>query len=157
MGTFSRRMPPEIIREIFSHVFSSPLKIGHASQFPWYLGQICSQWRTLFFSMQSVFWRKIEINHLPYCCVSERVDAIITFSLNRTRVEPFSFTVSLCSRSLRICGNRTTCSMDSSSSSRTFKAMGSGNHSIKVARDEAPSCCQGSPTALKKTALNRAR
>ena len=102
MGTFSRRMPPEIIREIFSHVFSSPLQIGCAGQFPWYLGQICSQWRILFFSMQSVFWRTIEINYLPYGCdcegpnqreSSQRIDEILTFFLKRTRAAPFSFTL----------------------------------------------------------------
>lgn len=103
MGTYSiRRMPPEIIREIFSHLFSLPLRASCPRDFPWYLGQICSQWRTLFFSMQSVFWREIEIDHSPFndkigslgqrkSC--ERTDEIIIFFLNRTRGESFSFTL----------------------------------------------------------------
>ena len=104
MGTHStlRRMPTEIICEIFSHL-SAPLKVNHAHEFPWYLGQICSQWRTLFLSMQSAFWQEIEIDWLRPVhdshiqrSYSERIEEIFTFFLNCTRAEPFSFTLFRC-------------------------------------------------------------
>ena len=89
----------EILREIFTY-FSSPLRVSLAYQFPWYLGQVCSQWRALFFSMRSTFWRKIKIDWLYNYWRSrlmlspERITMILAFFLNRTQGAPFSFSFS---------------------------------------------------------------
>jgi hypothetical protein len=90
-------LPTEILREIFAY-FSSPLRVSQAYRFPWYLGQVCSRWRALFFSMQSTFWRKIEIgrDYNPWLGrlmpSPERVTTILAFFLNnRTQGAPFSF------------------------------------------------------------------
>ena len=91
-------LPTEILGEIFTY-FSSPLRVSLAYQFPWYLGQVCSQWRALFFSMRSTFWKKIEIDWLynyrlspPSLMTSpERVSTILAFFLNRAQGAPFSF------------------------------------------------------------------
>ena len=88
-------IPTEILREIFAY-FSSPLQVAQAYQFPWHLGQVCSQWRALFISMRSTFWRKIEIDrrYNPFLGLTpspKRITTIVTFFLNRTQGAPFSF------------------------------------------------------------------
>ena len=88
-------LPTEILREIFAYL-SSPLHVHRAHKFPWYLGKVCARWRTLFFSMQSTFWRKLDIewlyDHRPTPS-PERVKTILTFFLNRTQGAPFSFSL----------------------------------------------------------------
>ena len=89
-------LPIEILREIFAYL-SSPLRVHQAHEFPWYLGKVCSRWRALFFSMRSIFWKKIEIdwehNFLRLIRFSERLKAILAFFLNRTQGAPFSFSL----------------------------------------------------------------
>ncbi|KAM6503955.1 hypothetical protein JOM56_000898 [Amanita muscaria] len=88
----------DIIGEIFKY-FSTPLvipvphsnyyKLEDTEPFPWYLGQICSLWRTAFFSMYSEFWSTIII-HRPYSSRKENVSVAKMF-LERTEGRPFSF------------------------------------------------------------------
>ena len=89
-------LPIEILREIFAYL-SSPLRVHRAHEFPWYLGNVCSRWRALFFSMRSTFWKKIEIdwehNFLRLPRFSERLKVILAFFLNRTQGAPFSFSL----------------------------------------------------------------
>lgn len=59
----THHIPAEIIHEIFSHLYQLPLRVHEAHQFPWYLGQICSQWRAVFLSMRLLFWNEIQIEH----------------------------------------------------------------------------------------------
>ncbi|KIL64823.1 hypothetical protein M378DRAFT_162674 [Amanita muscaria Koide BX008] len=63
--------------------------------FPWYLGQICSLWRTTFFSMYSEFWSTININahHRYPHSVWEEAVSVATVFLERTEGRPFSFSV----------------------------------------------------------------
>jgi hypothetical protein len=94
----TRRIPPDIIRDIFSHL-SSPLKVHEAHKFPWYLGQICSDWRAAFLSMQPHFWSEVEIEKPPAHKGGKkqlqvaRTMEILTFFLDMTRGAPFSFTL----------------------------------------------------------------
>ena len=91
----TRRIPAEIVHEIFSHL-SSPLRVHEPREFPWYLGQICSEWRVTFLSMQSFFWNELEIETLedrdgqsgPSPCTM----AMIDFFLDNIRGASFSFT-----------------------------------------------------------------
>ncbi|KAF8320150.1 hypothetical protein F5887DRAFT_367995 [Amanita rubescens] len=91
----TRRIPSEVSCEIFSHL-SSPLRLLEPYKFPWYLGQVCSEWRATFLSMQPYFWNKIQIerpedrDRQPD---SARIMAILTFFLNVTSGAPFSFTL----------------------------------------------------------------
>ena len=110
-----RPIPAEIIHEIFSHL-SSPLRPLKPHEFPWYLGQICSEWRAIFLSMQVYFWNEIEMERpedketrpwiRPYSPNdpkpelprtlrpdSPRTMAILAFFLDVARGAPFSFTL----------------------------------------------------------------
>ncbi|KAF8331551.1 hypothetical protein F5887DRAFT_1286904 [Amanita rubescens] len=94
----TRRIPSDVIRDIFSHL-SSPLKVHEAHKFPWYLGQICSQWRAAFLLMQPYFWSEVEIekpqahNGGKKRLHVARTMEILTFFLDMTRGAPFSFTL----------------------------------------------------------------
>ncbi|KIL59703.1 hypothetical protein M378DRAFT_997134 [Amanita muscaria Koide BX008] len=90
-----QNMTMDIIREIFKY-FSTPLVIPipdseDMEPFPWYLGQICSLWRTTFFSMYYEFWSTIIINP-PYPAWKETVSVAKMF-LERTEGRPFSFSL----------------------------------------------------------------
>ena len=89
-------LPIEILCEIFAYL-SSPLRVQRAHEFPWYLGKVCSTWRTLFFSMRSTFWKNIEIewehNFRRPLRFSERRREILAFFLSRTQGAPFSFSL----------------------------------------------------------------
>ncbi|KIL64822.1 hypothetical protein M378DRAFT_162673, partial [Amanita muscaria Koide BX008] len=63
--------------------------------FPWYLGQICSSWRTTFFSMYSEFWSTITINahHRYHHSVWEEAVSVAKVFLEHTGGRPFSFSV----------------------------------------------------------------
>ncbi len=91
----TRRIPSEVSREMFSHL-SSPLRLLEAYKFPWYLGQVCSEWRAIFLSMLPYFWNEIQIERpedryrRPD---ATHVMAMLTFFLNVTSGAPFSFTL----------------------------------------------------------------
>jgi hypothetical protein len=86
-------LPIEILHEIFTYL-SSTLRVDLARFFPWYLGQVCSRWRVLFFSMRSTFWRKIEIEwKFRYNDNPRFVKTILAFFLNRTQGAPFSISL----------------------------------------------------------------
>ena len=93
--TITRCIPPEVLREIFSHL-SSPLRLLEPYEFPWYLGQVCSEWRALFLSMQPYFWNEIQIEE-PEDCDRQpdpaHVMPMLTFFLKATNGAPFSFTL----------------------------------------------------------------
>ncbi|KAF8330944.1 hypothetical protein F5887DRAFT_999630 [Amanita rubescens] len=74
-------IPAETIHEIFSHLYESPLRVHEAHQFPWYLGQICSQWRAVFLSTRLLFWNEIQIESASHAEESER-DATVARPTN---------------------------------------------------------------------------
>ena len=97
----TRRLDPEIICTIFQNL-SSPLPVHEAHKCPWYLGQICSEWRETFLSMQPYFWNEIVIESASNTVLLGRSDmkqdpartvAILSFFLDNTRGAPFSFTL----------------------------------------------------------------
>ena len=115
MASTATLVPAEIIHEIFS-CLSSPLRPLEPHEFPWYLGQICSEWRAIFLSMQAHFWNEMErpeyketrprftrTSYSPNDPKPEsprnlRPDcpgtmAILTFFLDVARGAPFSFTL----------------------------------------------------------------
>ena len=87
-------IPTDILQEIFKDCFSRPLRPCF-SQFPWYLGHVCSRWRALFLSMRSTFWNRIEIEwHDDYGPLMPEqfatVQEIVAFFLDCARGAPFS-------------------------------------------------------------------
>ncbi|KAF8629524.1 hypothetical protein AX17_005650 [Amanita inopinata Kibby_2008] len=60
MASVVHKFPPEIVCEVFSH-FSAWMPVHDPSLFPWYLGQICRAWRTIFIS-KPTFWSHIDVN-----------------------------------------------------------------------------------------------
>ncbi|KAJ7623724.1 hypothetical protein FB45DRAFT_1061602 [Roridomyces roridus] len=64
-----RRMPPEILANIFLYTLPSSSEIAHSSeskttQSPWILGQICSRWREIALSASSL-WSIIHVSTKP--------------------------------------------------------------------------------------------
>ena len=92
-------IPTDILREVFRQCSSSPLQAHSAWKFPWYLGQVCSHWRTLFFSMRSTFWNKIVIEGMFSRAKTANVQEIIAFFIDCTHGQPFSFTFCMGDRS----------------------------------------------------------
>ncbi|KAF8343740.1 hypothetical protein F5887DRAFT_1075618 [Amanita rubescens] len=89
------RIPLEIVYDIFSHL-SSPLRVDRAHEFPWYLGQVCSEWRSIFLSMLPYFWKEIQIEwrkHLNEEDDYEHVATMLAFFLDTIRGAAFSFTL----------------------------------------------------------------
>jgi hypothetical protein len=86
-------IPTEILREVLRQCSSSPLQTNAAWNFPWNLGQVCSHWRALFFSMRSTFWNKIVIEETydGFQSKSGKVQQILAFFIDCTHGEPFSF------------------------------------------------------------------
>ncbi|KAF7319558.1 F-box domain-containing protein [Mycena chlorophos] len=56
-----RRLPPEILCEIFTRAAKHHREEYPTDLAPWYLGQICSHWRTVALSF-SVLWAKIRVH-----------------------------------------------------------------------------------------------
>ncbi len=91
----TRHIPSDVLCEIFLHL-SSPLRLLEPYKFPWYLGQVCSEWRATFLSMQPYFWNEIQIERPEdhnRQADSARIMAMLTFFLNVTNGGPFSFTL----------------------------------------------------------------
>jgi hypothetical protein len=92
-------IPTEILQEVFKQSLALPLraqsrKLDLPSRFPWYIGHVCSRWRSLFLSMRSTFWNRIEIElwHDNYSGQEESPKSeIVAFFLDCTRGAPFSF------------------------------------------------------------------
>ncbi|KAF8632906.1 hypothetical protein AX15_001631 [Amanita polypyramis BW_CC] len=85
-------IPDDTVCCIFA-AFSSALVMDQ-KDFPWFLGHICSGWRSVFLSMVLEFWSRIEIynrNPIPSerACVSRA--SMIKFFLQRNARVPFSF------------------------------------------------------------------
>ncbi|KAK2463947.1 hypothetical protein APHAL10511_003998 [Amanita phalloides] len=93
-------LPPEIIREIFK-TFAAPVRLHMPQTFPWYLGHICASWRTIFKSMASQFWSRVDIDlHImnefhndPESLYARYAVMLrmLQYFLNHTRGQPFSF------------------------------------------------------------------
>ena len=90
-------IPMDILQEVFEQSWTSPLRAHLPSEFPWYLGHVCSEWRALFFSMRSTFWNSIEIewhDEFDICLKQQDADnvtEIVHFFLDCTGGVPFSF------------------------------------------------------------------
>ncbi|KAF8622951.1 hypothetical protein AX15_006626 [Amanita polypyramis BW_CC] len=88
MLAIAQSIPSEIIREILKH-FSAHLEVHHSKAFPWFLGHVCSLWRTEFLSMKQEFWRKIILTTGADSDVT-----LVEMFLERNRGLPFSFKLS---------------------------------------------------------------
>ena len=65
MTPIAQVIPQDILHEIFVHIGAEWLEwldVGRPERFPWYLGHICSQWRTTLLSMPP---RGLKINEDP--------------------------------------------------------------------------------------------
>ena len=94
------KLSPEIVGEIFKN-FSTTLNIHKPQLFPWFLGQICAEWRNVFLSLSTKFWGYIEIDvsHVrlrrvfPHSVANfERALDILNFCLKCSQGCPLSFT-----------------------------------------------------------------
>jgi hypothetical protein len=104
-------IPTELLQEVFKQIKQSlasrlrahSRKPDQPGRFPWYLGHVCSRWRSLFLSMRSTFWNRIDIElwHDDYSGEEEsRESEIVAFFLDRTRGAPFSFSFGTIRRNL---------------------------------------------------------
>ncbi|KAF8337303.1 hypothetical protein F5887DRAFT_532733 [Amanita rubescens] len=91
--------PTDIIQEIFKY-FSCPLHIltnGRSSTttFPWYLGHICSAWRTVFRSMSTEFWSTFRLfkDWKSYDTSVNDIVALAKVFLECNRGQLFSFNI----------------------------------------------------------------
>ncbi|KAJ7467779.1 hypothetical protein B0H11DRAFT_1664285, partial [Mycena galericulata] len=60
-----RRMPPEVLGEIFSWTLPSPVETWSCSRFdesPWVLTHICSRWRAISIALPSL-WSQVIIHY----------------------------------------------------------------------------------------------
>ena len=99
MHSIAHILPPEIIREIYGY-FHAPMRLHRLNEFPWYLGQICAPWRSIFHSMVSNFWNKLDIDLNimdKYCNLNlilhhyDFILLLLRYFLDHTRGRPFSF------------------------------------------------------------------
>jgi hypothetical protein len=91
------KLSPEIVSEIFKN-FSTAVIIHKPQLFPWFLGQICAEWRNVFLSLSTQFWGYIEIDiflgkkafpgSVPYF---KRALDILNFCLKCSQGCPLSF------------------------------------------------------------------
>ena len=102
-SSIAQSTPPEVIFEIFKP-FATRLDVrssGRTHQFPWYLGQICSTWRSVFLSMHCEFWSEFCLS--PDSALQRdtqvtqememRCTAIAKLFLEYGRGRPFSFEI----------------------------------------------------------------
>ena len=92
-------LPPEIVCKIYGYIHA-PMRLHKLDDFPWHLGQICSSWRSIFHSMTSNFWNKLDIDLFVMDkyedpeLVRHHYDAmllVLRYFLDHTRGQPFSF------------------------------------------------------------------
>ena len=95
----ARILPPEIIREIYGYIHA-PMRLHKLNDFPWHLGQICASWRSIFHSMPSNFWNRLDIDlnvmdkyRDPELVLHHYDDMLLAlhYFLNHTKGLPFSF------------------------------------------------------------------
>ncbi len=94
------RLPPEIVREIYGYIYAHGMRLHKLNDFPWHLGQISASWRSIFHSMTSNFWNRLDIDlsimdkDRDYELVHHHYDVMLLalrYFLGHTRGRPFSF------------------------------------------------------------------
>jgi len=94
VSSAAQNLPDDIIREIFGY-FSTSLRLHVSKEFPWFLGHVCSAWRTIFLTMTTEFWQSISLdfrNQRPadarhINCILE----MMRFFVTRNQEETISF------------------------------------------------------------------
>ncbi|KIL61175.1 hypothetical protein M378DRAFT_167355 [Amanita muscaria Koide BX008] len=89
----------ELIYEILRHFLPElQLSVAEFDVFPWYLGQICSSWRTVFISSPQ-FWSTLDINidacleeELPY---HDSIFELVQLALKRSNGYPLSLSIAM--------------------------------------------------------------
>ncbi|KAK2459435.1 hypothetical protein APHAL10511_008546 [Amanita phalloides] len=87
-------LPTEVIQEVFTS-FAAAISTIDPTQFPWFLGHVCSSWRRIFRSMTSEFWTSVFIGFDQGDSDNERTAQVVRFFLERDPAAPFSFDVIL--------------------------------------------------------------
>ncbi|KAK2459430.1 hypothetical protein APHAL10511_008541 [Amanita phalloides] len=82
--------PTDVVQQIFSF-FSEKLSTNNPTRFPWFLGHICSTWRSLYLSMTTEFWYSFSISFDPKRSMRTTI-SIIRFFIERNPEDPISFT-----------------------------------------------------------------
>ncbi|KAK2464801.1 hypothetical protein APHAL10511_003219 [Amanita phalloides] len=83
-------LPTEMVEYIFGF-FSKTFAACYPESFPWFLGHICSRWRSIFLSMIKHFWRKISIFYPTPWDYDHDYGDVVRFFLQRKPEAPFSF------------------------------------------------------------------
>ncbi|KAK2459431.1 hypothetical protein APHAL10511_008542 [Amanita phalloides] len=104
MTPIAQNVPVEVIHQIFAP-FATTLRTDNLTAFPWFLGHICSTWRSVFRSMTAEFWYTISISFekddkdgedqdcyfsRPIKC-SRHIKCVVQFFLERDPAAPLSF------------------------------------------------------------------
>ena len=99
MHSIARILSPEIVREIYGYIYA-PMRVHKLNGFPWHLGQISASWRSIFHSMTSNFWNRLDIDlsvmdkYRDPELVDHHYDVMLLALrnfLDHTRGRPFSF------------------------------------------------------------------
>ncbi len=94
------RLPPEVVREIYGYIYAHGMRLHKLNDFPWHLGQISASWRSIFHSMTSNFWNRLDIDlsimdkDRDPELVHHHYDVMLLalrYFLGHTRGRPFSF------------------------------------------------------------------
>ncbi|KAK2461160.1 hypothetical protein APHAL10511_006687 [Amanita phalloides] len=83
-------IPADIVQGIFA-VFSTTLSTEDPKSFPWFLGHICSRWRSIFRSMTVDIWSKISIMYNADSGSRRHYKDLVRFFLDRDPAAPISF------------------------------------------------------------------
>ena len=93
----AQTLPLDIVEAIFKH-FSNTLRVQSCHWFPWFLGHICSWWRSVFLGMTAQFWSSFGLQlGLSSSLVFKQglATEIVKFFLRRSPKDPFSFSFML--------------------------------------------------------------
>ncbi|KAK2459624.1 hypothetical protein APHAL10511_008379 [Amanita phalloides] len=80
-------LPKDVVREAFALFAGTTLATSKPTEYPWFLGHICSTWRSVFLSMNEL-WPRISVSFDLEG--NERQKNIVQFFLERDLTAPFS-------------------------------------------------------------------
>ncbi|KAK2459488.1 hypothetical protein APHAL10511_008472 [Amanita phalloides] len=87
----AQTIPTEVIQQIFA-LFSTTFTAHDPALFPWFLGHVCSRWRSIFLDMTTEFWHTIHIA-FHWEDTSKPAKNLIQFFLECDPTAPFSFCI----------------------------------------------------------------
>ena len=93
MSSIAQVMPQDVVREIFTYFGTYYLDTDIPNHFPWYLGHICSQWRTTLLSIGprylSVSSCEVDVTDIRWSFKYDRIANVVTHFLELNRGRQF--------------------------------------------------------------------